>query len=270
MDRSESYTLRDKNKLELEKERLKEQAETLFGCDLEVLNKIIPNYSNVVDLGTGNGVYLNCLSDYFRLESYTGVDRNTDLLKSCIEFNVNKNIDYIESDIIDLNYLRSKISTENTLFTLRFVLQHMNNVEISKFLKSFKINFPESTLLIIDIHSDSISVEPIEDSIIEINKKTNIFQARRGGNRNIVKTLPKYLVDNGYQVINIYENNLDSSKLGKENFAKVFFPIWDCLKGTDLYDEEEFKIKTSWEREFKTNKMFKMSYTFEYIHAKPI
>ncbi len=270
MNRSESYTLKDEKKLELEKNRLKEQAETLFKCDIVILNKIIPYFSSVVDLGTGNGVYLNCLGNHYKLGSCTGVDRNPELLKSCIDFNSNDSIKYIESDIVDLSNLKSQLELNNSLFTLRFVLQHMNHREISNFLNSFKSNFPTSSLLIIDIHSDSIKVEPLEDSIIEINNKTNTFQSRRGGNRNIVKDLPQYFIENGYEIIGHYENNLDSYKLGKENFSKVFFPIWDCLKGTDLYNEEEFKIKERWEKEFKTNKMYNMSYTFEYIHAKPI
>ena len=139
-------------------------------CNLKI------NYDTLIDLGCGNGHFINLALDYKKNLKIVGIDLSSDSVQTCkknIKKHVkNKNLKVFKCDISKISKWKKKgnsiIHKSNSLISMWFMLHEISNHKVSKvknFLKTLHKNFPNSNLLIGEI------IKHDQKTLSEIYKK---------------------------------------------------------------------------------------------------
>ncbi len=134
-------------------------------------------YNTLIDLGCGNGHFINLALKFKKDLRVIGMDLSNDSVKTCKK-NVSKNLTHqnfkiFKSDISKIDYWVNKggklINKSNTLISMWFMLHEISDHKVEKvknFLKKLHKYFPESNLLIGEI------IKHDQKTLNEIYKKS--------------------------------------------------------------------------------------------------
>ncbi len=110
-----------------------------------VNNLSINNKDDILDLGCGNGLMTNDIAKYAK--HVTGFDLNEDLLTIAIENHQRDNIDYLQSNIMDIDFTQYSA----TKFYMYGVIQNIEYKILREFLQNILNTKKSFTLFIADI-----------------------------------------------------------------------------------------------------------------------
>lgn len=235
---NKSYMLQDDTIKVKEEQRLFDQAEGLFEIEFNGFDfaTFFGTSKRLVDLGAGNGAYLSCFARYQPALQLIGVDRN----KFLIEQGAKRSgaVAFIERDIFE--FIRDTSLEVDTVFLLRFVLQHLDNDFCEKFVSLLIKNHSGKKLIVIDV--DDSKVECGDPLLKSLHNNLIEKQHSRGGNRNIAQTIAKVFQRNGAKILSEKEIRYDSKILGREKMNEIFLELLLINSKTVLMNEDRSKL----------------------------
>lgn len=219
-----SYVLTQPNELSNEDDRLVKQVIGLNSIEgpmlLKFKNQISNEITNVVDLGSGNGVYSKILGQYFTDKKFILVERNESLLeKSKDLFKGISNIQFLNQDITNMS---DWMPSEKSLIVLRLVCQHIGFNESIRIIQAAYEKIPTgSSILIIDTDDSNLSISPKFEQFDYLLKVKQDNQLKRGGDRHIGGKLYNHLNANYKDKLTFEMLTVSSDKIGALNWIEI-------------------------------------------------
>ncbi len=270
MEQSRSYLLEDREKAKEESLRLKAQARMLFELELSALKKVgldLPKC--ILDIGCGNGSYLELLALQFPNCQLVGVDRNTTLLED-LEL-----VSKAKTKVLDITHSESLASViqefrPDTLIS-RYVLQHLSATGMSQILKSVKENCDNSgRLILIDTNDLEIRFDPPCNALSAFIALKGKKQSELGGNRAIGSKLKSLLQGNGFRDIREAKLEFTNCNLGWDTWMAVFWPVLQSgLPEAPTNEQKELlRLALSWFECAKKDNAYLASWPVYYVSGK--
>jgi SAM-dependent methyltransferase len=227
---STSYSLKTVESFEKERARLKDQAKILFRLEKKIFESFMKRRGLTkgfaLDLGCGNGCYLDTFLRYFSNWRGAGIEKNPSLLD--LARNSYPNLSFKAGDINDSAYLNRQINRlKPNVTVLRFVLQHLSPKERFKIYKNLHKYLPKNALLIIIEPDDSeFQMSKKSNLVFELIKRSISVQASRGGDRTIARELESEILNCGWSNVEVKKYLLSNTTVGMTNLIKIMLPIW--------------------------------------------
>jgi len=241
MKKSNTYHLKNRSVLNLEKKRLKLQAEKLFEFESLAIKKQVPKkIERILDIGCGNGHYLKLLSKFFKAEGL-GIDRNKNLLNEATEKNKKGMLVFKQVDIDDRDGLIQIINNYNPdLIIARYVVQHFSKKQVQDFFKTLLLaRNSKRRICIIDTDYKNIRHSARDQVILKLINEKIKYQKRRGGDCTIGSSLKK--LSEKYKFTSIKEKKvlIGVNDLGQKKWLEIFGKILTSA----CYENFKFKTK---------------------------
>jgi SAM-dependent methyltransferase len=228
-ERSRSYLLADERERAAEASRLDRQARTLFPLERGALAAHgLEAGHTVIDLGCGQGTYLELIAASFAGTRCVGLDRHPGLLR---EARARPGIVAVaECDLAEPTALRRELDRHlPDLVLCRFVLQHMAAAEQAAMLSALAEHASRrrTRVVLADVDAASSFFEPPSALLSEARQGLEALQARSGGDRRIGARLPDLLRAAGFEDPRTSRVLVDSRATG--------FAAWWSAFGTLLH-----------------------------------
>ena len=140
---------------------------------------------DVLDLGTGNGYYLQKIASRFPDKSYLGIDISEDLIEIATRENSRANVRFICGDLFEFEGAYDVV-------ILRLVLQHLPDVD--KVLKKVaRITKQGGSVLVIEAHDPSRMYWPDVPLFMRFFRAYAAYQASLGLDRTVAARLPEII-----------------------------------------------------------------------------
>lgn len=200
-ERSRSYLLADEGQRAAEAGRLDRQARLLFPLERGALaaHGLEPGHT-VVDLGCGQGTYLQLIAEAFANTRCVGLDRHPGLLGDA---RARPGVVAVaQCDLAgQAALLRELDRFLPDLVLCRFVLQHMAPAERTAMLSTLAEHASKRPVRVVlaDVDSASSFFEPPSPLLSEAHQGLEALQARSGGDRRIGARLPDLLRTAGFE-----------------------------------------------------------------------
>ena len=182
--------------------------------------------SSVLDLGTGNGYYINKLASYFPDKTYRGVDSSEEFIEIAKSEKTVSNIEFGCLDVLD-------VQGQYDFVIMRLLLQHIQDV--GKVLEhAAELTTSNGAALIIEPYFQAHLYRPAVPELKKFLAAYKAEQAAQGFDREIVSLL---------------DDELDSNPLWRLSDRKVFIYPTTFPGGLELFQETIYLmlriIKTS-------------------------
>lgn len=225
---SKSYLLNDTASFSREKDRLRKQAEQLAQLEREALIQAgLTTPHRVLELGCGNGQYLLQWQKAFPNTQFAGVDRNEKLLELARE--ELPSATFFHHDLLNFECLAQTFqSFKPDTVILRFVLQHLTDLECSRILKFLREQSELATyqLLVIDPNDSTISFSPDCEELKSATAGVIRKQANNGGDRTRGSRLKQECEKAGFTNTKETAINVGSATIGWDGVKSILVPLW--------------------------------------------
>jgi trans-aconitate methyltransferase len=244
---SQSYLLDNAESLAKEKDRLIKQAKILFSLEESAIVKTVGRITaplRILDLGCGNAAYLSLLQSKFENSVCCGYERNADLITQAKLLSPDLLI--IKGDLTDEDNL-SKVIDEFSpnYINLRFVLQHLNELEIERVLKTINKSIkPGTQLVIVEPDDAAFFMTEKNTEVEELVVRTMKVQAKRGGDRTIASSLERKLDRCGFYKVEKTSTSLTKKTSGIDAIVQIILPMWRSYESSDDKNKIENKVKS--------------------------
>lgn len=200
------------------------------------------NSTTVLDIGTGNGYYLDKLADRFPEKTFLGIDNAPDLVKLAKKNTTSKNITFGVED------LDSMSGTYNFVI-MRLLLQHLSD-PLKAMKKVYAVTRPNSCCLIIDAFDELRLFHPPFSGFVEFFQQFISATAGQGLDRNIVEHMIPELERGGkWTILNNLTLTIPSSWPGNlELFYKTYTRVIDLIETKKLFEWDFDGLRDSWKR----------------------
>jgi SAM-dependent methyltransferase len=149
------------------------------------------NNGTMLEVGCGQGIRTQIISQTFPLAKVIGIDRSQELLAQALDKQTN-NLSFLEADLYHLPF-----SDESFDFIYaRLVFMHLNN-PMDALSSLFRVLKKGGKILIEDADRDCMFFEPAPKSFAPFWKKVQAGQRRLGGDPNVGRKLAPYLKELG-------------------------------------------------------------------------
>lgn len=181
---------------------------------LDIADRLIPNNSNITDLGCSTGSTIAILDKLFKAKnfemSYTGIDNSAPMLEKCKSKLISNNVDNFElicdeienatikrSNLIIMNYTLQFIDVEMRLKILQKIYNALPSGGVFIFAEKFRVSDPLMNNLLIDLYHDfkrrngysalevSQKRDALENVLIPLTPEENLDLLKQAGFRNI-------------------------------------------------------------------------------------
>jgi SAM-dependent methyltransferase len=222
--RSRSYFLSDPGERSAEAERLDRQARLLFPFERDALaaHGLAPRRT-VVDLGCGQGTYLELVAAAFAGTRCVGLDRNRFLLEAARMRPGVAEVGEVDLTLPDA-LLRDLDRLLPDVLLCRFVLQHLSPTEqacLLSTLAAFSSRRPLRVVLV-DVDAASSFVDPPSPLLTEAASGLRRLQERHGGDRRVGGRLADLLRQAGFRDVKSSRVRADSRATGFDGWWSAF------------------------------------------------
>lgn len=194
----------------------------------------------VLDLGTGNGYYLNRLASHFPEKNYLGIDISPDYIEHARQTVTAPNITFECQDLYQVQ------GTYDVVLS-RLVLQHLDNVDQAlKVLAN--VLHPGGMAYIIDANDPVRYFYPVPTEYVEFFKAYTAHQSQHGMNRNIASELQHAINQQGQFICRNMENILIPSTIDDNLslFEKTYYLVIVMVEKTGGMDYDFGSVKKAW------------------------
>jgi 2-polyprenyl-3-methyl-5-hydroxy-6-metoxy-1,4-benzoquinol methylase len=194
----------------------------------------------VLDLGTGNGYYLNRLASYFTEKHYRGIDISPDYIEQASQTVTSPNIAFECQDLYQVQGMYDVVLS-------RLVFQHLDNVDQA--LKALaNVLHPGGTAYIIDANDPARYFYPEPTEYVEFFKAYAAHQGQQGMNRNIASELQHAINQQGQFTCMNMENLLIPSTIDDNLslFEKTYYLVVVMVEKTGGMDYDFGSVKKAW------------------------
>lgn len=166
----------------------------------------LPSCRRVVDMGTGNGVFLDRLAQAYPALSFIGVDNRENML-SLAQRRSRANITWARNDVLTCERIAPLRHADGVL--LRYLLLHLQSVPA--FLARLARTLREGTRLwIIDLDLEQFLADPPHRAFEMIHALVRTYCDRHGGKGNTGSGLEALLTEAGFRHIERETEALDT------------------------------------------------------------
>lgn len=219
-----------------ELKRLSAQAEIGYRHERPFYEEILPEARQVVDFGSGNGVFTGILASHFPHTRFTGVEVNPELF-AMARNQETSNLSFLNRSLLDRE---EGALPPAEVVNLRFVLQHIRHQDWEKLFSAVgQVLTPGGTLLVTDFSSSSLTLHRPIPQLHRINRLVSEYFQERGFDRDIGAKIPEILDHHGYRPVRVLAVNANSFDLGKENFFNLVFSFMRLYR-EDLFGAKEW------------------------------
>jgi SAM-dependent methyltransferase len=223
-ERSLSYLLADEGQRAAEAGRLDRQARLLFPLERGALaDHGLEAGHTVIDLGCGQGTYLQLIAESFANTRCVGLDRHPGLLGDA---RARPGVVAVaQCDLAERAALLRELDRFlPDLVLCRFVLQHMRPAEGSAMLSTLAKHASKRPVraVLADVDAASSFFEPPSSLLSEAHQGLEALQSRSGGDRRIGARLPDLLRAAGFE-------NPRSSRVLVDSRATGFGAWWSAF-----------------------------------------
>ncbi|BBO66205.1 hypothetical protein DSCA_01350 [Desulfosarcina alkanivorans] len=203
----------------------------------------------VLDVGTGNGCFLNMVSEHFPGKSYTGVDISKELIEKAIRDQGTSNITYKVQNYFD-------VENRFDFVVMRLFWQHLTLKEVTEALaKLEEITRPGSTVLISDSWDAARIFEPDLPEFRKIISAYTQQQIENDKDRDIVERLLKefaqrhrWKVESDLKIIMPSTVN-DNLKLFHRAYS-LWIKLFECLGDLNIDYAAARQELENWKKDF--------------------
>lgn len=189
---------------------LKYQADICFPFEATFFYSLgIEGAENIVEIGSGNGYYLNKLSKFFCRPNYFGFDINEDLVSESKKY---QNITFEVGT-------NDRVEKKHNIIILRLLLHHLQN-PVTFVSSIYEKMGPETTLVIIDAYDSMFCLVPEMKSFMSHLEKHRKKLSHGNATRNIEEVLSKVIQKTELEVIK--EQSYYVSSL-VEGYKNIFY-----------------------------------------------
>ncbi len=222
--RSRSYLLEDPRHRRAEAERLDHQARLLFPLERDALRRHgLAEGHAVLDLGCGQGTFLELIAAAFAGTRCIGLDRNRDLLA---EASTRAGIAAVaQCDLADEAALGRELARHDPdVAVCRFVLQHMSAAERGSMLRTLAAHARRRALRVVlaDVDAASSFLDPPSRLLAEARDGLTALQARNGGDRTVGGRLREILEQAGFRQVETSRVQVASDVVGFAGWWRAF------------------------------------------------
>lgn len=191
------------------------------------------NISTVLDVGTGNGYFLEKLLDTFPDKKFCGIDTSSELINTAKAVIKNKNIDFVVKDFFSENEQYDFVIT-------RLLWQHLNRLQVEKGLSKLReITRPGGSVLIMDAMDEArlfYPELPEFDKVITEYKRKKLVEEQR--DRDIVQTIHDWAKQEEGWAIGLKISIIVPSTIpGNINLFHQIYGLWlDLFEATGELD----------------------------------
>ena len=223
---ADSYALDRPEELASEADRLPRQAATSFPLELPGLVKHgLGGAQALLDLGSGEGAYLDCLARAFPALKVVGIEANGNLIARCRE--CFPGLLTWQGDVSDPETLqRAILKVKPDVITARYVLQHLAQAAREGLLETIRAEKGAARFVCIDADDDLFQVFPVCPAFAEINRINIERQASRGGDRLIGKRLVSMFERHGFEDIRASPVLVSSQEVGLSTWWDTYGPAF--------------------------------------------
>lgn len=196
----------------------------------------------VLDVGSGNGYYLQRLNSFFPEKIYHGLDNNSDLLKLALQDNRSDNVQYTCIPFLDM---RGRYD----FIIMRLFLQHMADIDQMLNHASSLVGTGGS-LMIIDAFDPARLYAPDLPLFMAFFRAYAAASARRGLDRDVQGRLRRAMETNRHWRVEGDRQIIVSSATpgNLELFRETYSHFIDLVEHTKAMDYDFSAVRDEWER----------------------
>eukprot|EP01037_Dinobryon_pediforme_P014945 gene14946-15083_t len=220
------YALDRSNELESELARLPRQAIHSFPIESpSLLKHDLGDARRLLDLGSGEGTYLYCLSQAFPALTAFGIDANPALLERRRQAYPTLNVRL--GDITNEDSLaRLIVEVTPDIITARYVLQHLEHAARDGLIAAVKRLKGDARFVCIEADDELFQIFPPCPAFDELNRINIERQAGLGGDRLIGKRLAETLEAHGYTDVRVTPVVVASQEIGLATWWDTYGPAF--------------------------------------------
>ena len=196
----------------------------------------------VIDVGTGNGYYLNRIADLFPGKTYVGIDHSAELLAIASQHIQREQISFLKQDLWELTGIYD-------FAILRLVLQHVPDVAgVLECLA--RVVRPGGAMLVIDAHDPLRFFSPPVPKFMEFFSTFRSQEQQSGPDKTVTSGLEALVSSHpDWQVEKSITLTIPSSIPGNmELFRKTYGLVIDMADLVGKLDCEFELVKEEWKR----------------------
>ena len=196
--------------------------------------------STVLDIGTGNGYYLEKLATRFPEKTFFGIDHAPGLIDIACKKTQSPNLQFAVEDL-------DTMTGSYDFVLLRLLLQHLTD-PIYAMQRVFDVTHVGGCCLIIDAFDELRDFHPPFPAFVEFFKNFISATSEQGLDRNIVENLISQLEESGkWSVLKNLTLTIPSTWPGSlELFYKTYTRVVDLIETKRMFEWDFGKLRNSW------------------------
>jgi len=216
---------------EEEIERLNRQAFLGFQAEKHIYNKVIHPGMNIVDLGSGSGLFTKIMAENFKDSFFSGIENEESLLKIADQFKVD-----------NLNFRRGNITLSNqmpdeevNLFNLRFVAQHLSHIQLNNLFENMRNSLRQNGRAVVtDIDAGGLRMYPENRELTDTYIQALKYHSDLGGDRDVILKISDMAEESGFKVESVTPFNVNTNLIGNSSFFSLFFSFIPSILKSSL------------------------------------